>query len=132
LLIFAFLFQGRLYECCVQTSLLLDIGTVTVEGVSIPVVGVQGLDNGCECTLVLRPESAVLSDNGQLPCEVILACFIGAYQNYHVMVGDTLVKITDFNPKSKRSIMSATMRMWISRKRMYMLSVPACIGELSA
>ena len=27
---------------------------------------------------------------------------MGSYQNYHVMVGDTLVKITDFNPKNKR------------------------------
>lgn len=27
---------------------------------------------------------------------------MGSYQNYHVMVGDTLVKLTDPNPKSKR------------------------------
>ena len=52
--------------------------------------------------LVLRPEAAVLADHGQLPCRVILSCFMGNYQNYHVMVGDTLVKITDFNPRNKR------------------------------
>ena len=57
---------------------------------------------GQDCTLVLRPESAVLADQGGLPCKVILSCFMGSYQNYHVMVGDTLVKITDFNPKSKK------------------------------
>ena len=57
---------------------------------------------GQDCTLVLRPESAVLGDEGQLPCKVVLSCFMGSYQNYHVMVGDTLVKITDFNPKSKK------------------------------
>ena len=27
---------------------------------------------------------------------------MGSYQNYHVMVGNTLVKITDFNPKHKK------------------------------
>ena len=48
------------------------------------------------------PESAVIADKGQLPCDVILSCFMGSYQNYHVMVGDTMVKITDFNPKNKK------------------------------
>ena len=57
---------------------------------------------GSRCTLVLRPESAVLADEGQRPCRVILSCFMGSYQNYHVMVGDTLVRITDFNPKNKK------------------------------
>ena len=27
---------------------------------------------------------------------------MGSYQNYHVMVGNTLVKLTDYNPKNKR------------------------------
>ena len=27
---------------------------------------------------------------------------MGAYQNYHVMVGDTLVKLEDHNPKNRR------------------------------
>ena len=27
---------------------------------------------------------------------------MGSYQNYHVMVGNSLVKITDFNPKNKK------------------------------
>ena len=66
------------------------------------VAGVQSMEQGSKCTLVLRPESAVLADKGQLPCKVIVSCFMGSYQNYHVMVGDTLVKITDFNPKNKK------------------------------
>jgi iron(III) transport system ATP-binding protein len=57
---------------------------------------------GGEYTLVLRPEAAVIADSGQLPCKVVLSCFMGSYQNYHVMVGDTLVRITDFNPKNKK------------------------------
>jgi iron(III) transport system ATP-binding protein len=77
-------------------------GTVEVAGQKLDVQGTDHLTTGQDCTLVLRPESAVLSDQGQLPCQVVLSCFMGSYQNYHVMVGDTLVKITDFNPKSKK------------------------------
>ena len=79
-----------------------DRGVVNVEGSPVEVVGVRDIDMGKQCTLVLRPESAVLADEGQLPCRVILSCFMGSYQNYHVMVGDTMVKITDFNPKNKK------------------------------
>ena len=79
-----------------------DQGAVMVEGSKVQVVGVQGIEKGKQCTLVLRPESAVLADQGQLPCKVIVSCFMGSYQNYHVMVGSTLVKITDFNPKNKK------------------------------
>ena len=79
-----------------------DCGTVTVEGHPVPVVGVADQADGKECTLVLRPESAVLADSGVLPCKVIVSCFLGSYQNYHVMVGDPLVKITDYNPRNKK------------------------------
>ena len=79
-----------------------DKGVVTVEGTAVDVVGVESLPEGKECTLVLRPESAVLAESGVLPCKVIVSCFMGSYQNYHVMVGDTLAKITDFNPKNKK------------------------------
>ena len=79
-----------------------DTGTVTVEGHPVSVVGVSALPEGKDCTLVLRPESAVLAEQGLLPCKVIVSCFMGSYQNYHVMVGDTLVKITDYNPRNKK------------------------------
>ena len=79
-----------------------DAGIVTVEGHPVAVVGVADQADGKECTLVLRPESAVLADSGVLPCKVIVSCFMGSYQNYHVMVGDTLVKITDYNPRNKK------------------------------
>ena len=79
-----------------------DAGIVTVEGHAVPVVGVADQADGKECTLVLRPESAVLAESGVLPCKVIVSCFMGSYQNYHVMVGDTLVKITDYNPRNKK------------------------------
>ena len=79
-----------------------DCGSVTVEGHMVPVVGVSEQPVGKDCTLVLRPESAILADSGVLPCEAIVSCFMGSYQNYHVMVGDTLVKITDYNPRNKK------------------------------
>ena len=79
-----------------------DTGAVTVEGHDVSVVGVSGVPEGKDCTLVLRPESAVLADSGVLPCRVVVSCFMGSYQNYHVMVGDTLVKITDYNPRNKK------------------------------
>ena len=77
-------------------------GVVTVEDTAVSGVGVSGLPDGKDCTLVLRPESAILADEGILPCKVVVSCFMGSYQNYHVMVGNTLVKITDFNPKNKK------------------------------
>ena len=60
------------------------------------------LEEGKPYTIVLRPEAATLAETGGLPCRVVLSCFMGSYQNYHVMVGDTLVKLTDPNPKNKK------------------------------
>ena len=77
-------------------------GVVDISGTKVDVKEISHFGIGDTCTLVLRPESAVLADAGQLPCRVILSCFMGSYQNYHVMVGDNLVKITDFNPKNKK------------------------------
>ena len=90
-----------------------ESGIVTVEGHTVPVVGVSKLSEGKDCTLVLRPESAVLADSGVLPCKVIVSCFMGSYQNYHVMVGNTLVKITDYNPRNKK-IYAVGDTAWVS------------------
>ena len=57
---------------------------------------------GADAEIVLRPEAIVIGDAGQLPCKVELSCFMGSYQNYHVRVGDTLVKITDNCPINKK------------------------------
>ncbi|MBO4819481.1 MAG: ABC transporter ATP-binding protein [Firmicutes bacterium] len=53
-------------------------------------------------TIVLRPEAATLADEGGIKCKVILSCFMGSYQNYHVMVDDHLVKLQEYNPKNKK------------------------------
>ena len=73
-----------------------------IEGSPLKVEGKEGMEKGQEYTLVLRPEAATLADEGGLPCEVILSCFMGSYQNYHVKVGDTLVKLEEHNPKNKK------------------------------
>ena len=57
---------------------------------------------GDPCEIVVRPEAIQIADEGMLPCEVELSCFMGSYQNYHVRVGDTLVKITDNCPVNKK------------------------------
>ncbi len=75
---------------------------LNVEGSPARVPAKEGMTPGTEYTVVLRPESAILRDEGGLPCQVVLSCFMGSYQNYHVKVGDTLVKLTDYNPKNKR------------------------------
>ncbi len=58
---------------------------------------------GEEGEIVLRPEAIAVGDTGLLPGKVELSCFMGSYQYYHVRVGDTLVKINDNCPISKKT-----------------------------
>ena len=78
-----------------------DLVTLDIEGNPLQVEGNDRMEVGNEYTLVLRPEAATLADEGGLPCKVVLSCFMGSYQNYHVMVGNTLVKLEEHNPKNK-------------------------------
>ena len=75
---------------------------LNVEGNELLAPGRDDMQPGAEYTVVLRPEAATLADEGGLPCEVVLSCFMGSYQNYHVKVGDTLVKLEEHNPKNKK------------------------------
>ena len=61
-----------------------------------------GMEKCKESSTVLRPEAAKLGDQGGLECKVVLSCFMGSYQNYHVTVGNTLIKLEDHNPKNRR------------------------------
>jgi iron(III) transport system ATP-binding protein len=85
---------------------LINLGAgksaIEILGIQVPIEDCGDHKAGEEGTLMLRPESAVVADQGILPCRIVLSCFMGSYQNYHVMVGDTLVKITDYNPKHKK------------------------------
>ena len=62
----------------------------------------EDMEVGTDYTVVLRPEAATLANEGGMPCKVVLSCFMGSYQNYHVLVGDTLVKLEEHNPKNTR------------------------------
>ena len=78
-------------------SCILDI-----DGHDVKVANPDGFGEGKQCKVVLRPEAGILADTGALPCRVVLSCFMGAYQNYHVMVGDTLVKLADYCPVGRK------------------------------
>jgi len=73
-----------------------------IEGSPLTVEAAEHMEVGKDYTLVLRPEAASLADEGGLPCEVVLSCFMGSYQNYHVRVGNTLVKLEEHNPKNRK------------------------------
>ncbi len=75
---------------------------VQVGGKSVAVETEMPRQPGDACRIVLRPEAIALGTRGLLPCRVELSCFMGSYQNYHVRVGDTLVKIADNCPVNKR------------------------------
>lgn len=62
----------------------------------------EGMEEGRQYTAVLRPEASCLSDDKGVSCKVVLSCFMGSYQNYHVMVGDSLVRLEEYNPKNKK------------------------------
>ena len=80
-----------------------DAITVDLNGIRFPVRKPEAaIAAGEERTVMIRPEGVRVSETGILPCKVILSCFMGSYQNYHVMVGDTLVRITDNHPVGRR------------------------------
>ena len=74
----------------------------------LPEVIARAQEKGIKAILVLgydlpsSRKAIEIAETGMLPCTVELSCFMGSYQNYHVRVGDTLVKITDNCPINKR------------------------------
>ncbi len=75
--------------------------TVEIGGHPVAVQSRDRLPPGTPVKLVLRPEAAIIGKQGSLPCRVTFSCFMGAYQYYQAMVGDTLVKINDNCPVNK-------------------------------
>jgi iron(III) transport system ATP-binding protein len=76
-------------------------GIVDINGTEVRVADASVAD-GADTTVVLRPESTVLAETGFFPVNVVVSCFMGAYQLYHVMLGDTKLIIHEYNPKNKR------------------------------
>ena len=86
---------------------------VDVDGRECLVATDGAFEAGRECEIVLRPEAIRIGETGLLPCKVELSCFMGSYQNYHVRVGDTLVKIADNCPVAKK-IYAVGDDVWLS------------------
>ena len=78
------------------------VAVLNVENQDIKVFADKEMEKGKQYTAVLRPEAAKLADEGGYKVKVVLSCFMGSYQNYHVMLGNTLVKLEDHNPKNKK------------------------------
>ncbi len=76
-------------------------GVVEVNGTEVRVSD-NAVEDGAETTIVLRPESTILAAEGFFPVKVEVSCFMGAYQLYHVTLGDTKLIIHEYNPKNKR------------------------------
>ena len=93
-------------ECNFLEGMVRETGrdaiTVSVDGIPVQVTSDKAFQPGEACKVVLRPEAITISDSGMLPCTVELSCFMGSYQNYHVRVGNTLVKISDNCPVNKK------------------------------
>ncbi len=79
-----------------------DHSVVEIMGRRINTYDAKDNREGSQGMLMLRPESIELGDEGIFPCKVTVSCFMGAYQYYHVMVGDAMFKITDYNPRDKK------------------------------
>ncbi len=77
-------------------------GIVSLGGTEVRVAAAENVTDGAETTVVLRPESTVLGDTGYFPVKVVVSSFMGAYQLYHVMLGDVKLIIHEYNPKGKK------------------------------
>ncbi len=80
-----------------------EMARIEVAGQQMTVKDYSKDQTGGKAVLVLRPEAVKLSDSGHLGCEVTLSTFMGSYQYYQVLVGDTTVQITDYNPVNKKT-----------------------------
>ncbi len=77
-------------------------GIVSVAGAEVRVAETERIADGAATTVVLRPESTALGDEGFFPVRVAVSSFMGAYQLYHVLLGDTKLIIHEYNPKGKK------------------------------
>lgn len=66
----------------------------------IPSPGNAKLEAGGRCCLMFRPESGMLSRDGDgLKARVTRATYFGSKMEYEMMLGDTAITIETFNPK---------------------------------
>lgn len=85
---------------------------IRVAGKELEVNNFAGAGPGDEAFLVIRPEGALLAEEGVLEGLVTLSTFMGSYQYYQVAVGDMEIQITDYHPINRR-IYEAGERAWL-------------------
>lgn len=79
-----------------------DKALIQITGKELEVNNFAGAKAGDTATLVIRPEGASLAESGVLEVTVTLSTFMGSYQYYEAMLGDTEIQITDYNPINRR------------------------------
>ncbi|AYE33566.1 ABC transporter ATP-binding protein [Clostridium septicum] len=57
---------------------------------------------GDTCKIVLRPEAIEIGEKGIFKGKIITSTFMGAFQDYSIQVGETIIKCEDFNPQIKK------------------------------
>ena len=77
-------------------------GIVSLGGAEVRVAAAKNIADGADTTVLLRPGSTVLGEKGYFPVKVLVSSFMGAYQLYHVMLGDVRLIIHDYNPKGRK------------------------------
>ena len=88
-------------ECNFLKAKVTGQDMVEIDGAAVK-CATGNLESGAECDIVLRPEGATLSDTGVIKGIVDYSCFMGAYQDYRIKVGESFVKIQEYNPKNKK------------------------------
>ncbi len=88
-------------ECNFLKAKVTGQDMVEIDGAAVK-CATGNLESGAECDVVLRPEGATLSDTGVIKGIVDYSCFMGAYQDYRIKVGESFVKIQEYNPKNKK------------------------------
>ena len=88
-------------ECNFLKAKVTGQDMVEIDGAAVK-CATGSLAVGAECDVVLRPEGATLSDSGAIKGTVDYSCFMGAYQDYRIRVGESFVKIQEYNPKNKK------------------------------
>ena len=79
------------------------ITSVNLGGNTVDIASDKGFSPDTSCEIVLRPESTIIGDSGLLPCEVLVSTFMGSHQYYQVKTNDKIIKITDYNPRTKKT-----------------------------
>ena len=88
-------------ECNFLKAKVTGQDQVEIDGAAVK-CATGSLEAGSECDVVLRPEGATLGDTGAIKGTVDYSCFMGAYQDYRIKVGESFVKIQEYNPKNKK------------------------------